>query len=126
MVPPERSQSSSIVQKLHSLILPGQISVSFGINRHRDESKSILKEYLSENIAKTNDNDDYETINDVYAAFKFWYRESYTGNKCPSKGDFTKYMEDHDYKVKRGKIVGIRFADDLINEVDNPKKKKKK
>ncbi len=73
-------------------------------------------EYLSENITKTKNIKDIETLSNVYSAFRTWYKQSYPGNRPPSKSDFSDYLDNHGYKQKRGNVLKIRFKSDIENE----------
>jgi hypothetical protein len=42
-VPPEEWQSSGLLQKAHVSILPGHVSLAFGMNLHLDDAISMLK-----------------------------------------------------------------------------------
>ena len=50
VVPPDPRQVSCPVQNGHWLILPGQTSLSLGMNRQRSDVISIVKPYLSEKM----------------------------------------------------------------------------
>ncbi len=80
----------------------------------------IYYEFLNENLVVTNDKKDYESINVIYNAFKFWYKESYANNKCPSKKELQDYIENHDYDCRKGHVFKVRFVneDDIAEELD--------
>lgn len=88
-------------------------------NKYKRDS-DIYMEYLDENLIKTGNKKDYENVDVIYNAFKFWYKESYANSKCPSKKELRDYMESHEYECKKGHIVGVRFTndDDIKDELD--------
>jgi hypothetical protein len=88
-------------------------------NKYKKDS-DIYLEYLDENLIRSGNKKDYQPIDLIYGAFKFWYRESYANNKCPSKKELREYMENHEYDCRKGYVFGVRFStdDDIQDELD--------
>jgi P4 family phage/plasmid primase-like protien len=66
-------------------------------------------EFIEENLIKTNNNNDSETIPFLFDTFRSWYTASYT-EKPPAKKTFVAYFKKEHYKVDKQKIYGVKFA----------------
>ena len=78
----------------------------------------IYCEFINENIESHTESS--LKIEDAYGAFKVWYKESYSGLKCPSRKELKCYMDKkYGNYVSRGKRVGwfgIRIIPNNIEE----------
>lgn len=73
----------------------------------------IYWEYIYENIDITKNNEDSESLMNMYNSFRNWYCEAYAntkmGSSCPARKVFTNYLNDSAYKVENGKVYGVKF-----------------
>jgi phage/plasmid-associated DNA primase len=80
------------------------------------KASDIYLEFLEDNLDFTEKKKDYESLDIVYSTFKFWHRECYSHNVCPSKKELTEYLVSHDYEVDHRYLYGAKFrADDAPN-----------
>ena len=92
------------------------------VTQYTDKYKKdtdVYWEYLSENTAITKNEDDSESLKNMYASFKAWYNDRYSGTKMklPLYKDFANYLNDSGYKIENGnKVLGIKFRSEDINE----------
>jgi P4 family phage/plasmid primase-like protien len=87
------------------------------------ESSDVYLEFLNESIEKTDDKNDYLTINAMYCIFKSWFKEGYSDRKAPGKREFKDYIvEKYKDSVKDNNVYGLSYAsnnDDVIKNLEN-------
>ncbi len=76
------------------------------------KASDIYLEFLEDNMTFTEKKKDYETIEVVYAAFKYWHKESYSHNVCPSKKELVEYLTSHEYDIDARYLYGAKFYQD--------------
>ena len=103
--------------KKHGLKEPSKVTQF--TSKYKKQS-DIFLEYIDGNLTITKDDKDCEPFDVLYAGFKCWYSESYSG-KCPqAKKDLIEYLSNHDYKTDKRYLYGAKFNDfDDRNENKN-------
>lgn len=96
------------VEKNENIIEPEDVT------RYSDmykEQNDKYKEFLREFFIITKDNNDSESVLDLYTQFRDWHRTAYGPNEnVPPKKIFTKYLEeDAKFKIANGEIFGIKY-----------------
>lgn len=91
------------------------------VTQYTDKYKKdtdIYWEYISEHIEITNNDQDFESIIELYSSFKNWFLLAYQGTKmgknCPARKVFINYLTEAKYKINNNKIYGIKFKSDEI------------
>lgn len=92
-------------------------------NKYKKQS-DLFFEFLDNSLTFTKDNKNFESFDVLYAAFKYWYAESYAG-RCPhAKKNLQEYLTNNNYKTDKNYLYGVKFKNDgkdegTINELDN-------
>lgn len=77
--------------------------------RKYKKQSDMFFEFIDSTLSMTKDNKDIERWDVLYAAFKTWYSESYSG-KCPfARKDLTEYCMNNNYKVDKTYLYGVAF-----------------
>lgn len=76
------------------------------------KASDIYLEFIEDNLVLTEKKKDYETIDMLYSTFKYWHRESYSHNVCPSKKELVEYLTSHEYDIDNRYIYGAKFHQD--------------
>lgn len=89
-------------------------------NKYQKDNDMVF-DFINSMITITKDNDDYETIVDVYKAFRDWIRDNGNRGRVGTSNDIKKYFEemDPDMKITGKNIYGIQFK---IGEDDDKDK----
>ena len=93
----------------HGLEEPPQVTQHTKIYQQESD---VMLEFINENIDTTDDNSDRLRSGDVYNAFKYWYRENYSDNRCPSKSEVKNYIINTVRPMEKKEWVGLRLTTD--------------
>jgi phage/plasmid-associated DNA primase len=67
-------------------------------------------DFISENLAETNNNNDIIIINEMYEEFKTWYQETFGNVKFPTKKEFKLYLKKkYGKKMTVNELKGFKF-----------------
>ena len=67
-------------------------------------------DFISENLADTNNNGDIILVNDMYEEFKTWFTETFGSNKIPNKKEFKAYLKKrYGKRLNNNEIKGFKF-----------------
>ncbi len=67
-------------------------------------------DFISENLADTNNNSDLILINDMYDEFKTWFEEAFGNHKFPTKKEFKAYLKKkYGKRMTNTEIKGFKF-----------------
>ena len=69
-------------------------------------------EFLMEYVNQTDNQNDIETIDNVYKLFKTWFKENFT-EICSSKSDFIAHLIGRGFTIEKRNIHGIKLIDDV-------------
>ena len=81
------------------------------------KASDIYLEFIDSTLELTKQGKDFETYDVLYASFKYWYGESYSG-KPPPKKELVEYLVNNNYKTDKRYMYGVTFK---VDE-DKPKK----
>ena len=82
------------------------------VTQHTDNYKKdtdVYWEFLTENVDITKDENDSESISNLYHSFKNWYKESRTDAGCPARKNLANYLTDNKYRFEEGKVYGMKL-----------------
>ena len=68
----------------------------------------VYAEFLDENIEKTDDKKNVESMDSIAKLFKEWYTGSYS-EKPPPKKNFIAYLKKNKYVIANQNVYGVRM-----------------
>ncbi len=84
------------------------------------QKSDIIMEFMKENYDETKKKTDKVSITMVYTTYRAWFKEAYAGNKGISKNDFKTYLENKEFKMKSGNLLGfVQKEDKLEDDIDD-------
>ena len=91
----------------HGLYEPPQVTQH---TKQYQQESDVMLEFINENIETTDDENDRLRVGDVYAAFKFWYRENHSDNRMPSKGEMKTHICNTIRPLDKKVWVGLKLT----------------
>lgn len=91
----------------HGLKEPAQVTQH---TKNYQQESDVMLEFINDNIETTDDPNDRLRVSDVYTAFKNWYRENYSDNRCPSKSEMKTHLVNTVRPLEKKMWVGLRLT----------------
>jgi hypothetical protein len=76
------------------------------------QESDVMLEFINENIETTDDEIDRLKVADVYNAFKYWYRQNYSDNRCPSKSEMKTHIINAVRPMEKNIWIGLKLTTD--------------
>ena len=73
-------------------------------------NSDIYADFIDANLTKTND-DETESLNDIYMIFKEWYTSNYNDKPEPKKV-LINYFKQNEYKIVNNNLIGVQIKNE--------------
>ena len=85
-------------------------SIKMSTEQYKEDS-NVFMEFITQQINITNDQNDKESFDALWATFSEWHKTSYEHEKRPPKKKLLEFFKSNDYNIKGTKVHGIKFID---------------
>jgi P4 family phage/plasmid primase-like protien len=96
-------------KKLKHRVEPEKVRIATEMYRKQND---IYRQYIDENISKTNAANSYLSLSDLYLHFKDWFRDGFPGHQLPVKNDVKEHFIKLWGEPTNFKWCGYKFKDD--------------
>ena len=81
-------------------------------SRYKRKSDAIL-EYIEDNLDKTGNDDDMESIDFIYTGFREWYKDGNPNRTILNKNDLQEYLMNNNYRCDKTYLYGYKIKGEL-------------